>query len=46
MFTRPPASMLPVFYTLYQDPEPWEENLASSTTDARSRRTFATSGTI
>jgi aromatic ring hydroxylase len=25
MFTRPPASMLPVFYTLYQDPEPWEE---------------------
>jgi 4-hydroxyphenylacetate 3-monooxygenase len=24
MFTRPPASMLPVFYTLYQDPEPWE----------------------
>jgi 4-nitrophenol 2-monooxygenase / 4-nitrocatechol 4-monooxygenase, oxygenase component len=25
MFTRPPASMLPVFYTLYQDPEPWEQ---------------------
>jgi aromatic ring hydroxylase len=25
MFQRPPASMLPVFYTLYQDPEPWEE---------------------
>jgi 4-hydroxyphenylacetate 3-monooxygenase len=24
MFTRPPASMLPVFYTLYQDPDPWE----------------------
>src|SRR6185437_9076541 len=24
MFPRPPASMLPVFYTLYQDPEPWE----------------------
>ena len=24
MFTRPPARMLPVFYTLYQDPEPWE----------------------
>ena len=21
----PPASMLPVFYTLYQDPEPWEQ---------------------
>jgi 4-hydroxyphenylacetate 3-monooxygenase len=25
MFTRPPASMLTVFYTLYQDPEPWED---------------------
>jgi aromatic ring hydroxylase len=33
MFTRPPASMLPVFYTLYQDPEPWEE--ASRFHDAR-----------
>ena len=27
MFTRPPASMLPVFYTLYQDPEPWEKTI-------------------
>src|SRR5262249_61417037 len=25
MSPRPPASMLPVFYTLYQDPEPWEQ---------------------
>ena len=26
MFKRPPCSMLPVFYTMVDDPQPWEDN--------------------
>lgn len=26
MYMRPPASMLPVFYTMVDDPDPWEQN--------------------